>query len=188
MAKVSSLLPSYLRTTSPGFHNRFSFWPSPPIRFILSLVFVLAGCSTIVLVYLDEIRSTHRRWISYWPSSEGIPSDTNSTPPVKPLIMFRPEEYDDVSPFPFSQLEDLPLPYVIHSNAVKTVSRTPWWTDPSYTLLKSFMAASNSYHTYRPPSCSLTSEHLKRYNSIINSTSQIYLALNLRNSENVSPS
>ena len=91
------------------------------------------------------------------------------------------------APFPLEELNQPAIPYVLEYDATTEPSEEPYWSPASTKTLRSLLAAARRVANPGAPSCQLTEWHLKRYAPIINSTSSIFFALNLLDSERVMP-
>ena len=87
--------------------------------------------------------------------------------------------------FPLEKLNDPPIPYVVEYDATMEPLEEPYWHPASTETLRSLLAAAYRVTDATAPSCQLTKWHLERYAPIINSTSSIFLALNLLDAEPV---
>jgi alpha-1,3-mannosyltransferase len=102
-------------------------------------------------------------------------------------IDIEPELPTTCFPFPLNKLSEPAVPYVLEYDATKEPSEVPYWYPVSTNTLCSLLAAAQTLTKLTAPSCQLTKWHLERYAPIINSTSSIFLALNLLDAEYVMP-
>ena len=91
------------------------------------------------------------------------------------------------TPFPLENLDQSAIPYVLEYDAIAEPLEEPYWSPTTTETLRSLLATARTVTNSSAPSCQLTKWHHERYAPIINSTSPIFLALNLLDNERIMP-